>query len=60
VNNIIANNQAVKRMYELTGGDLKAAERFYIPIPETQVQTAPTGPELSPAALKYLPTATGQ
>jgi hypothetical protein len=60
-NNIIANNEAVKRMFELGGGNLKAAEKYYLPVPEFG-QTAPQGPELSPAALRYLPnpTTTGQ
>ena len=57
-NNIIANNEAVKRMIELGGGDIKAAEKFYLPVPEFG-QTAPQGPALSEAALRYLPT-TGQ
>ena len=58
-NTILANNEAVKRMYELTGGDLTAAEKFYLPVPEFGSTAAPTGDELSPAALRYLPT-TGQ
>jgi hypothetical protein len=58
-NTILANNEAVKRMYELTGGDLKAAEKFYLPVPSFGSTAAPTGGELSPAALRYLPT-TGQ
>ena len=57
-NNIIANNEAVKRMIELGGGDIKTAEKFYLPVPEFG-QTAPQGPALSEAALRYLPT-TGQ
>ena len=51
-NTILANNEAVKRMYELTGGDLKAAEKFYLPVPEFTSST-PTE-EYSPAAQKYL------
>jgi len=60
-NNIIANNEAVKRMFELGGGDLKAAEKYYLPVPEFG-QTPPQGPALSEAALRYLPnpTTTGQ
>lgn len=54
-NNIIANNEAVKRMFELGGGDLKAAEKYYLPVPEFG-QTTPQGPELSEAARRYLPT----
>jgi hypothetical protein len=57
-NNIIANNEAVKRMFELGGGDLKAAEKYYLPVPEFG-QTPPQGPALSEAALRYLPK-TGQ
>ena len=50
-NTILANNEAVKRMYELTGGDLKTAEKFYLPVPE--FTSAPTQ-GYSPDALKYL------
>jgi hypothetical protein len=50
-NTILANNEAVKRMYELTGGDLKTAEKFYLPVPE--FTSAPTQ-DYSPDALKYL------
>jgi len=53
-NNIIANNEAVKRMIELGGGDIKAAEKFYLPVPEFGQTTPTTG--YSDAALKYLPT----
>lgn len=53
-NTILANNEAVKRMYELSGGDLKAAEKFYLPVPEFGQTTPTTG--YSEAALKYLPT----
>ena len=58
-NTILANNEAVKRMYELTGGDPKKAEKFYLPVPNFGSTAAPTGGDLSPAALRYLPT-TGQ
>ena len=50
-NTILANNEAVKRMYELTGGDLKTAEKFYLPVPE--FTSTPTQ-GYSPDALKYL------
>ena len=50
-NTILANNEAVKRMYELTGGDLKTAEKFYLPVPE--FTSTPTQ-GYSPAAQKYL------
>ena len=50
-NTILANNEAVKRMYELTGGDLKTAEKFYLPVPE--FTSTPTQ-GYSPEALKYL------
>jgi hypothetical protein len=57
-NTILANNEAVRRMFDLTG-DMSAAEKFYLPVPEFGSTAAPTGGDLSPAALRYLPT-TGQ
>jgi hypothetical protein len=57
-NTILANNEAVRRMFDLTG-DMSAAEKFYLPVPEFGSTAAPTGGELSPAALRYLPI-TGQ
>ena len=57
-NTILANNEAVRRMFDLTG-DLNAAEKFYLPVPDFGSTAAPAGDELSPTALRYLQT-TGQ
>ena len=59
-NTILANNEAVKRMYGLIGGDPKAAEKFYLPVPNFGSTAAPTGGDLSPTALRYLNQTTGQ